>query len=121
MDISKIAAKDMTVIDQWLDIYEKVNQKIPDLIKDCKKIDQQFMGLTLLKQQIEQHTNKSVNPKDMENIADFYLFFFALACLPKKSYSINACLYCFSASLHSINPFRLQTLTKEIVILSKYK
>jgi hypothetical protein len=36
MDISKIAAKDMTVLDHWLDVYEQANQKIPDLIKDCK-------------------------------------------------------------------------------------
>ncbi len=66
MDISKIAAKDMTVLDHWLDVYEQANQKIPDLIKDCKKIHQQFIGITLLKQQIEQHfapkreDNKSV-------------------------------------------------------------
>src|SRR5690606_22824225 len=30
MDISKIAAKDMTVLDHWLDVYEQANQKIPD-------------------------------------------------------------------------------------------
>ena len=77
MDISKIAAKDMTVLDHWLDVYEQANQKIPDLIKDCKKIHQQFIGITLLKQQIEQHfapkreDNKSVAILDSCYLMDF--------------------------------------------------
>lgn len=77
MDISKIAAKDMTVLDHWLDVYEQSNQKIPDLIKDCKKIHQQFIGITLLKQQIEQHfapkreDNKSVAILDSCYLMDF--------------------------------------------------
>ena len=77
MDISKIAAKDMTVLDHWLHVYEQANQKIPDLIKDCKKIHQQFIGITLLKQQIEQHfapkreDNKSVAILDSCYLMDF--------------------------------------------------
>ena len=55
MDISKITARDMAVLDRWLNAYEKVNQKISNFLKNCKKIHQQFIGLTLLKQQIEQN------------------------------------------------------------------
>ncbi|WP_334134018.1 PIN domain-containing protein [Acinetobacter schindleri] len=77
MDISKIAVKDIAAIDYWLEAYEQINQQLPDLIRGCKKIDQQFIGLNLLRQQIEQHfapkrdDNKTVAILDSCYLMDF--------------------------------------------------
>ncbi|WP_180003166.1 MULTISPECIES: PIN domain-containing protein [unclassified Acinetobacter] len=77
MDISKIAVKDIAAIDYWLEAYEQINQQLPDLIRGCKKIDQQFIGLNLLRQQVEQHfapkrdDNKTVAILDSCYLMDF--------------------------------------------------
>lgn len=77
MDISKIAVKDIAAIDCWLEAYEQINQQLPDLIRGCKKIDQQFIGLNLLRQQVEQHfapkrdDNKTVAILDSCYLMDF--------------------------------------------------
>lgn len=77
MDISKIAVKDIAAIDYWLEAYEQINQQLPDLIRGCKKIDQKFIGLNLLRQQVEQHfapkrdDNKTVAILDSCYLMDF--------------------------------------------------
>lgn len=77
MDISKIAVKDIAAIDYWLEAYEQINQQLPDLIRGCKKIDQQYIGLNLLRQQVEQHfapkrdDNKTVAILDSCYLMDF--------------------------------------------------
>ena len=77
MDISKIAVKDIAAIDYWLEAYEQITQELPDLIRGCKKIDQQFIGLNLLRQQVEQHfapkrdDNKTVAILDSCYLMDF--------------------------------------------------
>lgn len=55
INISKISVSDLDVLQDWLNVYEKVCHVLPkDLVHACKKIAVQFEGLSQLKMCVEQ-------------------------------------------------------------------